>query len=146
MGVRAILEGREDQLGTPKESRRSPEHKEEIRRLKKELFRKKKERDLLSQELDTTRREGSDSEFRERLKQVKSINQEVFYLRNELDAVRQTAGGEPTVGALPDFAVIGAPKCGTTFLYNLLVKHPYVEPAASKELHYFNLLYDKGAE
>ena len=50
------------------------------------------------------------------------------------------------VGALPDFAIIGAPKCGTTFLYHLLAKHPLVLHTALKEPHYFDLFYEKGDE
>jgi Sulfotransferase domain len=48
---------------------------------------------------------------------------------------------------LPDFVIIGAQKCGTTFLYwRLLTQHPHVEPAAGKEIHYFNVWknYNKG--
>jgi Sulfotransferase domain len=41
-------------------------------------------------------------------------------------------------GALPDFVIIGAEKAGTTFLYWQLCQHPYVEPAAEKELHFFD--------
>ena len=43
------------------------------------------------------------------------------------------------VRTLPDFLIIGAQKCGTTFLYQLLVQHPYVKPAFAKEVHYFDL-------
>jgi Sulfotransferase domain len=50
--------------------------------------------------------------------------------------------GGPATGALPDFVIIGAKKCGTTFLYNLLTRHPHVEPAAKKELHYFDILFE----
>jgi hypothetical protein len=42
---------------------------------------------------------------------------------------------------MPDFLIIGAKKCGTTFLYDLMSRHPYVEPAAKKELHYFDILF-----
>jgi hypothetical protein len=35
-----------------------------------------------------------------------------------------------------------AKKCGTTFLYGLLTRHPHVEPAAKKELHYFDVLFE----
>jgi hypothetical protein len=42
------------------------------------------------------------------------------------------------MGALPDFVIIGAQKCGTTYLYQLLTKHPNVQSAAVKELHYFD--------
>jgi len=38
----------------------------------------------------------------------------------------------------PDFAIIGAPKCGTTSLYSFLCSHPGVEPALTKEIHYFD--------
>ena len=57
---------------------------------------------------------------------------------------RNAVAHEP--GALPDFVVIGAKKCGTTFLYNLLTQHPHVQPAARKELRFFNNSFDKGVE
>lgn len=41
-------------------------------------------------------------------------------------------------GSLPDFLIIGEAKTGTTFLYYLLTRHPYAEPAATKEVHYFD--------
>jgi Sulfotransferase domain len=48
------------------------------------------------------------------------------------------------VRVLPDFVIIGAQKCGTTFLYQLLVQHPHVKPAFAKEVHYFDLNFTKG--
>jgi hypothetical protein len=48
------------------------------------------------------------------------------------------------VRTLPDFVIIGAKKCGTTFLYQLLVQHPRVKPALAKEVHYFDLNFRKG--
>jgi hypothetical protein len=48
------------------------------------------------------------------------------------------------VRTLPDFIIIGAQKCGTTFLYQLLVQHPHVKPAFAKEVHYFDLNFGKG--
>jgi hypothetical protein len=57
-----------------------------------------------------------------------------------------TGGGEPVTGALPDFVIIGAQKCGTSSLYHLLTRHPHVERAATKELHFFDLLFDEGIE
>lgn len=48
------------------------------------------------------------------------------------------------VRTLPDFLIIGAQKCGTTFLYQLLVQHPRVKPAFVKEVHYFDLNFGKG--
>lgn len=37
----------------------------------------------------------------------------------------------------PDFFIIGAPKCGTTALYEYLRRHPQVFVPPIKELHYF---------
>lgn len=49
-------------------------------------------------------------------------------------------------GMLPDYVLIGAQKCGTSFLYDLLTQHPYVEPATRKEVHYFDIHYSKGID
>jgi hypothetical protein len=54
------------------------------------------------------------------------------------------ADEEPAVGALPDFLIIGAQKCGTTTLYYLLTQHPYVERAAIKEVYFFDKPYNFG--
>jgi hypothetical protein len=40
--------------------------------------------------------------------------------------------------ALPDFVIIGGQKCGTSALYNYLIKHPDVVPARRKETHFFD--------
>jgi hypothetical protein len=45
---------------------------------------------------------------------------------------------------LPDFLIVGTQKGGTTFLYRYLGRHPKVRPAATKEVHYFDLNYGKG--
>jgi hypothetical protein len=87
-------------------------------------------------------------------KRKKRIQQEIFRLENDLrrfteepsngaapNAPLQAPSELPT-GALPDFLIIGAKKGGTTFLYDLLSRHPYVEPAAKKELHYFDILVE----
>ncbi|MBA3473382.1 MAG: sulfotransferase domain-containing protein [Rubrobacter sp.] len=47
---------------------------------------------------------------------------------------------------MPDFVIIGAGKCGTTSLYDLLTRHPHVERAALKEPHYFDYNFEKGIE
>jgi hypothetical protein len=46
----------------------------------------------------------------------------------------------------PDFIIIGGQKCGTTYLYDELVKHPTIAPALTKEVHFFDLNYHKGAD
>ena len=49
------------------------------------------------------------------------------------------------VSAVPDFIIIGTQKGGTTFFYNRLTKrHPYVEGAAKKEIHFFSRHFDRG--
>ena len=90
---------------------------------------------------------------------LKQRSLEVFQLKNELDAMNGLVEGakdvpsadlvsESDVGALPDFVIIGAQKGGTSFLYYLLARHPLVQPAARKELHFFDQpdRFAKGAE
>ncbi len=45
---------------------------------------------------------------------------------------------------LPDFLIIGVPKSGSTFLFEMLNKHPNIKGASLKEPHYFDLNYSKG--
>ncbi len=76
-------------------------------------------------------------------KALRSKDREIFQLKNEL---RATSAGESETGALPDFLIIGAQKCGTTTLYDLLSQHPGVERATLKELNYFDRYFEKGIE
>lgn len=46
----------------------------------------------------------------------------------------------------PNFIIIGAQKGGTTSLYVYLTQHPQILHASQKEIHYFDLQFDKGAE
>ncbi|MFT4524992.1 MAG: hypothetical protein ACI85F_001144 [Bacteroidia bacterium] len=48
--------------------------------------------------------------------------------------------------SLPHFLGIGAPKCGTTSLHDILIDHPQIYLPADKELHYFDnpSHYEKG--
>jgi hypothetical protein len=46
---------------------------------------------------------------------------------------------------LPSVLIIGAQRSGTTSLFNYLVRHPQVLPSFGKEIHYFDLHYDRGA-
>ncbi len=61
-------------------------------------------------------------------------------LRVAARAVRQ-AGRllGPGTHPLPDFLVIGAQRCGTTSLYQDLLRHPQVREPLGKELHHFSL-------
>src|SRR5215211_3982869 len=89
----------------------------------------------------------SGAEIIELKRRKKRIKQEIFELESELRTAKERrAKGEAATGALPDFLIIGAQKCGTTFLYHLLAQHPLVQPAASKELHFFDNLFDEGVE
>ncbi|WP_305908383.1 sulfotransferase [Methylomarinum sp. Ch1-1] len=42
------------------------------------------------------------------------------------------------LGVIPDFFIMGFPKCGTTSLYNYLIQHPEVMKADGKEQWYFS--------
>ena len=44
----------------------------------------------------------------------------------------------------PDFLIIGGEKCGTTSLYEYLIKHPHVLPAKGKEVYYFDYKFQNG--
>jgi hypothetical protein len=46
----------------------------------------------------------------------------------------------------PDFLIIGAMKSGTSSLYRNLVEHPEVNPAVTKEVHYFTKHFDRGPD
>jgi hypothetical protein len=45
---------------------------------------------------------------------------------------------------LPRFLVIGTQRGGTTSFYDALTRHPRVAPALVKEVHYFDLGYERG--
>jgi hypothetical protein len=45
---------------------------------------------------------------------------------------------------LPDFLIIGAMRSGTTSLFRYLTQHPSVVKGIKKEVHYFDLYFDKG--
>jgi hypothetical protein len=44
----------------------------------------------------------------------------------------------------PDFLIIGGEKCGTTSLYEYLIKHPDIMPAKGKEVAYFDYKFSNG--
>jgi Sulfotransferase domain len=114
------------------------EYENEFRSMRRELAR-------ITKEVRAAKREAERPEQIEQIKKAKRKQQEIFRIKNDLRAAKSQVE-EPGTGALPDFVVIGAPKCGTTFFYNLLIKHPHVEPAACKEPNYFELLFDEGIE
>jgi hypothetical protein len=140
-------------------------HEEQAERLRKIVTRQRKALQRKDRQLEEqaaaleTLRERRQREIRLR-KELKQKSLEIFHLKNELDAMKvlvenardvpsaEQLSGEPDIGALPDFVIIGAQKGGTSFLYYLLTRHPLVEPAARKELHFFDRPehFDNGAE
>lgn len=44
----------------------------------------------------------------------------------------------------PAFLIIGAQKCGTSSLYEYLIRHPCVRPPFTKEVHFFDNNYSMG--
>lgn len=46
----------------------------------------------------------------------------------------------------PDFLIIGAQRCGTTSLFHYLAGHPRVAVPQTKEIHFFDLQYEKGID
>ncbi len=126
------------------------EQREKIKSKRHELSR-------IKEELRTA--EGQ-AEIDEGQRRKKRAQQEIFRLQSEIRAAKNglppsargplrsySAESEPATGALPDFLIIETMKGGTTFLYNLLTRHPLVEPAASKELRYFtDLIEEEGIE
>lgn len=57
-------------------------------------------------------------------------------------AYGKTVAGQP--GRLPDFLIFGAQRSGTTNLYDILVRHPSVNAASHKEIHFFDMHYRRG--
>lgn len=111
-------------------------------------------RGALPEDREAQTREQSEAEKRvEKLRQrLKDKNYQIASLKRELASANGAAAhGQKTAapeaqgsGVLPDFVIIGGKKCGTTFLYNLLSRHPYVAPATEKEVHYFDTRFDRG--
>jgi hypothetical protein len=61
------------------------------------------------------------------------------------DLASQWKSSLALVGALPDFIIIGTQKGGTTYLYDELVKQPGFAAARTKEIHFFDSYYHRGA-
>ena len=47
--------------------------------------------------------------------------------------------------SFPAFFIIGAQKSATSSLYNFITQHPKISCAEKKEIHYYDLAYEKGA-
>ena len=144
--------------GVVPDPRQQEEQTEKLRtivtRQRKALRRKERQIEEQAAELEALR--GQVQRERKQMWTLKQQRLEIFRLENELAATKEFIeraredpavayeSGEPEVGSLPDFIIIGAQKGGTSLLYRLLVEHPGVEPAATKELHFFNNNYSEG--
>jgi Sulfotransferase domain len=126
----------------------------QIKSKRQEVLRQKRELHPGSEKAERARFKKSKKRAQQETFQLRRQLRAAQRLRKELRTSRQRAdsahdrpvpqvAAEPETGALPDFVVIGGKKCGTTFFYHLLTQHPHVEPAASKELHYFDALFDE---
>ncbi|MBA2535548.1 MAG: sulfotransferase domain-containing protein [Rubrobacter sp.] len=113
--------------------------KELVSRYQEKLQSKKRELRRIQKGLRAAKNRA---ELIEHKRKRKRTQQEIFRLESKLRAAESGVVGEPVTGALPDFAVIGARKAGTTYLYDLVTRHPLVEPAAVKEVHYFDNLIE----
>jgi hypothetical protein len=49
-------------------------------------------------------------------------------------------------GGLPNFVLVGAPRCGTTSISTYLSQHPDVHIAPQKEVHFFDHRFDRGLD
>jgi hypothetical protein len=69
------------------------------------------------------------------------------FVRKRYYDARVVTGRNPGRGRLlPDFLIIGTAKSGTTTLYGWLTEHPFVAPAAQKEIHYFDYEWYRGLD
>jgi len=135
---------REERAGDQRRPRRATsEQSNRLKSKKQELRRKGRELRRIRNE---TRAAKDDAERIEHKKRKKTVQQDIFQLSRELRAAEEELAGESQTGALPDFVIIGTAKGGTTSLYHLLTRHPHVEPAAAKELHFFDNHFSEGIQ
>jgi hypothetical protein len=162
--VKALLNPRRNAASKAERRKERASNRKRAQRLRSE-HKKKLRSEIKSkkQQLSQTKRDFRSAEERaariECKRRKKTLQQELYELERELRAAKKgramsapaaqsapRVAGEPGMGVLPDFFVIGGKKCGTSFFYHLLSQHPYVEPAAAKELHFFDRHFDEGLE
>lgn len=61
-----------------------------------------------------------------------------------LEVVRKQFSKPSPLGWEPDFIIIGVQKGGTSSLYTYLTHHPQIAEARQKEVHFFDLNFEKG--
>ena len=67
-----------------------------------------------------------------------------FRARLSRSATWKTRKATASRRALPDFVIIGGQRCGTTSLFDCLSQHRGIEPSLNKEVHYFDLAFERG--
>jgi hypothetical protein len=148
-------ERRKERVANRKRARqRKSEQKQKLKSKKKLISKRRDTKRELSQIKKELRTVKDPEERQKHTTRKKRVEAEIFKLTNELRAAKNALDdrlaaqmvGEPETGVLPDFVVIGTQKGGTTYFYNLLTRHPHVERAAMKELHYFDNSFDEGVE
>jgi hypothetical protein len=100
---------------------------------------------LRAAERRARRRELKKGKLRDAKERAQRRRQEKLERRSRREPERADSW-QPDMGALPDFAIIGQRRCGTTFLYHLLSLHPHVERALKKEPYFFSASFDEGVE
>jgi capsular polysaccharide biosynthesis protein/Tfp pilus assembly protein PilF len=77
---------------------------------------------------------------------ISACKEATYYLnlKNRPDLTKKYWNTEKSIG--PQFIILGAPRCGTTSLYNYINEHPNVLPCADKELHFFTKEYKWGLD
>ena len=63
-----------------------------------------------------------------------------------LEVLGKRFGVRSPLGWTPDFIIIGVQKGGTSSLYSYLTHHPQIAEASQKEVHFFDLNFEKGVE
>ena len=65
----------------------------------------------------------------------------IYKTYKRISGIPRIKGG---LGTLPDFIIIGTMKGGTTSLFNYLIQHPNVHSGCNKEIHFFDVNFEKG--
>ena len=128
------------QVGLTRGAVRNLEHQErQAEKLRNVIRRQKKALERKDQQIKKERRRKQEQRIT-----IWQQEMEISLLRNELNAINRLKEnahdvpsalqvlGKPKIGALPDFVVIGAMRCGTSQFYALLTQHPNVERAVVK--------------
>src|SRR5918998_689179 len=109
-------------------------------RERQELRNKRREDRRIKEKL---RAAGDATEADELRKKREATKEELLEIQERLGATMRRRAEEGS-GPLPHFVIIGASRSGTTSLYHLLTRHPLIEPAESKELHFFDKHFGEG--